>query len=138
MPSAIVCVFFLDTSRDAIRNGIESKIEQSTTHEYYLGLERAAAALADVTTDRAAIIFALQNHWDISKSEASELLDYEFSFSRPRRQFVDYLKNTLKFTNQEASAFITERNVDLLLRHDPELSRLKPAKLYKEIIRRSS
>lgn len=122
--------------RDGAREYVDSRAEEAAYEEFERGLRRTLAVLSDVTEDREAMVAALQQHWGLSYEEASGCVHREMRVDAPCRRLERYLQTEKNYAQHEVSRYIRDNKVKLRLNHEPELSTMKPEKLYREIERR--
>ena len=127
----------IDGVREDLQTQIDQEIQEAVDLEFSRGIDRAVAALFEVTEDRVAIVTALQKPWGIGIKEAEERVQWEARTRAPMRSLERFLKEKKNYTDDEARKFMRGNKVVSLLRQDPELSTMKPEQLYKELQKRS-
>ena len=128
--------FLGETAREVIFDHENRSVQEAVEHEYIRGLHRSLAALADVSSDKAAIERSLRRHWGIDQDEAERLVQHEMREKLPIRRLVDYLKREKNYSPLEARKFIEDSNLPERLKDEPALSTMKPEQLYKELQKR--
>lgn len=127
----------IDGVREDLQAQIDQEIQEAEDLEFSRGIDRAVAALFEVTEDRVAIVTALQKYWGIGIKEAEERVQWEARTRLPTRNLERFLKEKKNYTDDEVRKFMRDNKVVSLLRQDPELSTMKPEQLYKELQKRS-
>ena len=115
------------------RQWLSEKEEQAAFEEYERGLNRAVAALSEVTNDKEAMAKALHRHWGVEISEAEDRVQWEMRVNAPARNLERFLQMELNFSKSEARSYMKEKMVRIRLKNDRRLSALKPKELYREL-----
>lgn len=135
-----VAMDWLSKGFDVIREGgrqyISEREEQAAFDEYRRGIDRAVAALTDVSQDKAAIAKALHAHWGVDYEEAEKRVQYEMRVNAPCRRLIRYLQDEMNYTEAEAKDYIRKSQAKILLNHEPKLSTMKAKDFYRELEKR--
>lgn len=59
---------------ESIRENANTKLDEVAFEEMIIGIEKATAALYEAEIEDEKIIYLLQKHWDLRRSEANEFL----------------------------------------------------------------
>lgn len=113
------------------------EIQEAVDFEFSRGLDRAVAALFEVTKDKSAIVPMLQKYWGIDIDEAEKRVQWEARTCAPIRGLERLLREKKNYTDEEAQRYIRESKVVSRLRQEPELSKMKPEQLYNELQKHS-
>lgn len=132
-PAAILLKGTFDAIREGGRRFVSEAEKQAALEEYVNRLDRAIAALVDVSNDKDAIVEAIQTHWDVSREEAKNRVFFEIRFNSPCRRLAHFLEDEKNYSPTEAEIYLKEKRVRTLLRQEPKLSTMKPKDLFREL-----
>ena len=121
----------------AVRETVTQHEESAVSDEYINGLYRMTAALYEAKVDEDEIIRLIQKYYEITNSEAEEVIRIEKQILRPCRLLEEYLKREKGFTKERAVKYIISHNTEVELQNNLELSKLDSKKLYLYLERNS-
>ena len=118
--------FLMRTVRDTVTQHEENAVYE----ERIMGLHRMTAALYEARVDDNEIIRLIQKYYEISFSDAEEVLRNEKWIMHPCRLLEEYLKREQGYSKQEAVNYIIYHNTENKLQEKPELSKYNGKELY--------
>ena len=123
----------LEDVREDFQAERDREIQEAKEFEFSRGLDRAVAALFEVTKEKAVIVTLLQKYWSIDMGEAEKRVQREARTCAPVRGLNRLLKEKKNYTDEEVERFMHDNKVISRLRFEPGLSTMKPEQLYKEL-----
>ena len=123
----------LEDVREDFQAERDREIQEAKEFEFSRGLDRAVAALFEVTKEKAVIVTLLQKYWSIDMGEAEKRVQWEARTCAPVRGLKRLLKEKKNYTDEEVERFMHDNKVISRLRFEPELSTMKPEQLYREL-----
>ena len=74
----------------------------------------------------------MQKYGDMRESEAKDISEQVEAVTIPTKKLADYLAKK-QYSSSEIKEFLKANMVTIKLRHDPELRKLKPEELMREV-----
>lgn len=113
-----------------VRETVTQHEEKAVYEEQVMGLHRMTAALYEAKVDDNEIIRLIQKYYEISFSDAEEVLRNEKWIMHPCRLLEDFLKREQGYSKQQAVDYIVSNDAMGKLKDNPKLRELSGKELY--------
>ena len=118
-----------EITEEAFENYVEEIVEERVLE---VGIERTVSSLLEAGVDFDNCIRVLMKYWNISLKDAWEYTRVDMVEIHPYRKFLEYYVKE-GYSEDRVHAYWTKVGVKMILKMSPELAKLPPAELYKEI-----